>query len=130
LKDNDGMQLRLKCASRQRLRLDLLTLGTVALLTGGAVQAQNLDEGKSAAKLFADGCSPCHRSPRGLAKGRISLTLFLFLQQHYSTSSSSARALTSYLESVDDTGHGPSRPKAAKRSQSAPRPPAPVLGHQ
>jgi hypothetical protein len=123
------MRRALKCMSLQRLRRGLLALGAVVVMASGAAQAQNLDEGKSAPQLFANGCSTCHRSPRGLAHGRISLTLFLFLQQHYSTSSSSARALTSYLESVDDTGRGPSRPKAAKRSSSAPRPPAPVSGH-
>lgn len=99
------MRLGSKYLSRQKgLRRGLVALGAVAVLTGSAAHAQNLDEGKSAPQLFANGCAACHRSPRGLAHGRISLTLFLFLQQHYSTSSSSARALTSYLELVDDTG--------------------------
>jgi mono/diheme cytochrome c family protein len=129
------MRPGLKRTSRRRLRRGLLALGAVAALTASTAHAQNLDAGKSAPKLFADGCATCHRSPRGLAKGRFSVTLFLFLQEHYSTSSSSARALTSYLESVDDTGHGASRAKAAKRSpaatnrsQSSPRPPASVSG--
>src|ERR1700686_4020510 len=80
----------------------ILPLGVISVLSGGAAQAQNLDEGKSAPRLFADGCAACHRSARGLAKGRFSLTLFLFLQNHYASNSSSAWALTSYLESVDD----------------------------
>ena len=63
--------------------------------------AQNLDQGKPAPKLFAESCASCHRSPRGLAKGRFHLTLYLFLQKHYSSGSSSAWALTSYLESID-----------------------------
>ena len=37
----------------------------------------------SGAGLFADSCVTCHRSARGLAKGRFSLTLYLSLQQHY-----------------------------------------------
>jgi hypothetical protein len=104
------------------------------VLIGTKAHAQNLDEGKSAAALFANGCTACHRSPRGLAKGRFRLTLFAFLQQHYSTSSSTAWELTSYLESVDDAPHGRPRPRAPKQRQSAirpdgdpvRRPPAPV----
>jgi hypothetical protein len=111
----------------------LLALGAILVLVGGAAHAQNLDEGKSAPRLFADGCASCHRSARGLAKGRFSLTLFLFLQDHYASNSSSARALTSYLESVDVAPHGRSRTAAAKpspgRSRSSLRPPMPVPQH-
>lgn len=102
------------------------------MLSGGVAGAQNLDQGKPAPKLFAEGCAACHRSPRGLAKGRFSLTLYLFLQKHYASSASSAWALTSYLESVDSAKRGGSR-AAARRpvattgtSRSSPRPPAPV----
>jgi mono/diheme cytochrome c family protein len=109
------------------------SLGAISVASGGAAHAQNLDQGKSAPKLFADGCATCHRSARGLAKGRFSLTLFLFLQDHYASNSSSAWALTSYLESVDSPERGRSRaaaakaaPPAASPSRSSLRPPAPV----
>jgi hypothetical protein len=124
-----GFEQGFEFVSPTKLRRSLIAMAAAMVLTGGAAQAQNLDEGKTAPQLFANGCSTCHRSPRGLAHGRISLTLFMFLQQHYSTSSSSARALTSYLESVDDAGHGPSRPKGTKRSSAAPHPPAAASGH-
>jgi mono/diheme cytochrome c family protein len=108
-------------------------LGAISVASGGAALAQNLDQGKSAPKLFADGCASCHHSARGLAKGRFSLTLFLFLQDHYASNSSSAWALTSYLESVDSPKPGRSRAAAAKAappatspSRSSLRPPAPV----
>jgi mono/diheme cytochrome c family protein len=108
-------------------------LGAISVAIGGAVHAQNLDQGKSAPKLFADGCASCHRSARGLAKGRFSLTLFLFLQDHYASNSSSAWALTSYLESVDSPERGRSRAAAARpspsvtgTSRSSLRPPLPV----
>ena len=84
------MQVASKLLSLQKLQRVLLALGAICALTCGAAQAQNLDQGKSAAKLFADGCATCHRSSRGLAKGRFSLTLFLFLQKHYASNSSSA----------------------------------------
>src|SRR5579872_4271106 len=62
----------------------LMVFGTLAaaaaVLTTQFASAQNLDAGKSPEKLFADGCATCHRSPRGLAKGRYTLTLSWFLQ--------------------------------------------------
>ena len=112
----------------------LLALGAISLLIGGAAYAQNLDQGKSPAKLFADSCATCHHSPRGLTKGRFRLTLFMFLQDHYSSNSSSAWALASYLESVDSAQHGRSRgakpaPAITRSSRSAIRPPGSVPGH-
>lgn len=129
------MQVTSKPVSLQKLRRSLRGLGIILVLIGGPVQAQNLDQGKSAAKLFADGCATCHRSARSLAKGRFSLTLFLFLQKHYASNTSSAWALASYLESVDSTERGRSRAAAAKpspaaisTSRSSMRPPMPVPG--
>ena len=114
---------------RRKLRRYLLVLGGIVVLTGGAAQAQNIDQGKTATRLFADSCATCHHNPRGLAKGRFRLTLYMFLQQHYAANSSSAWALTSYLESVDTPQRGRSRTGAAKPhgpSRSSVRPPAPV----
>jgi hypothetical protein len=90
-----------KLMSPMKARCGLLGLAVIVALGGSVAVAQNLDQGKPAPKLFAESCSSCHRSPRGLAKGRFHLTLYLFLQKHYSSGSSSAWALTSYLESVD-----------------------------
>ena len=109
------MRLASERASLRKIWFGLLVPGAILVLTGGAAHAQNLDQGKSAARLFADGCAACHRSPRGLAKGRFRLTLFLYLQDHYATSSSSAWALTSYLESLDGAPRGRSPNAAAKR---------------
>jgi hypothetical protein len=133
--DACGVQVASELMLLQKLWRGLLALGAICVLIGSAAHAQNLDQGKSAAKLFADGCATCHRSARGLAKGRFSLTLFLFLQKHYASNSSSAWALTSYLESVDSAQRGQSRAAAAKPSPpgtrtalSPLRPPLPVLG--
>jgi len=122
--------------SLQKLGRSLVALGAISVLIGGAAHAQNLDQGKPGTKLFADSCVTCHRSARGLAKGRFSLTLFLFLQKHYASNSSSAWALTSYLESVDSAQHGQSRvavakpsPPATRTSRSSIRPPMPVPRH-
>jgi mono/diheme cytochrome c family protein len=121
--------------SLQELGRTLLALGVIAVLTGTAANAQNLDQGKSAAKLFSDSCATCHRSARGLAKGRFKFTLYLFLKEHYASNSDSAWALTSYLESVDSNQRGQSRAAAKSShpatgtSRSSLRPPVPVPGH-
>jgi hypothetical protein len=120
--------------SLQELGRALVALGIIAVLTGTAATAQNLDQGKSAPKLFADGCAECHRSPRGLAKGRFKFTLSLFLKEHYTSGPDSASALASYLEAVDSNQRGPSlaaaKPSrsAAGTSRSSLRPPQPVPG--
>ncbi|MGY8631593.1 hypothetical protein RAD15_03725 [Bradyrhizobium sp. 14AA] len=103
-----------------------MTLAAAAVLTATVAAAQNLDAGKSADRLFADGCATCHRSPRGLAQGRFSLTLSWFLRDHYATSSDSAKALAAYLESVDTPPPRAAAKPGAKPSRSAPRPPKPV----
>src|SRR5262249_24068747 len=90
----------------------------IGALTGSPVQAEDLDHDKSASKLFADTCASCHRSARGLAKGRFSLTLWFFLKQHYTSSSASAQALTAYLQSVDAP-----RPKSQRAPNATPRRP-------
>src|SRR3982074_2671969 len=130
------MQLASERTSLRKRWFRLLALGVLLVLIGSAAHAQNLDQGKSAAKLVGDSCAACHRSARGLAKGRFRLTLFLFLQEHYASNSSSAWALTSYLETVDGAQRGQSRDAAAKPSAPATRsarsvnhPPGPVPGH-
>jgi len=102
----------------------LLALAAIAFLSCSAASAQeNIDAGKSAQKLFAETCTACHRSARGLTKGRFSFTLYLYLQKHYASNSSSAWALTSYLESVDAGKRAPTRAAAASPppSTSSPR---------
>src|SRR5262249_12850401 len=100
----------------------------VAVLIGGTAHAQNLDQGKPAARLFADSCATCHHRAMGLAKGRLHLGLFLFLQQHYTTDTGSAWALTSYLESVDSAPPTAAAKPPARVSPAAPRPPAATAG--
>jgi mono/diheme cytochrome c family protein len=124
-----------------RHALALLIAGLVAVALSAILispranaQAQNLDQDKTAAKLFATTCAECHRSARGLAKGRFSITLWYYLQRHYTSSSATARTLTAYLQSLDTpprskTGKSQPQPtKSAATSASALRPPAPVTG--
>jgi hypothetical protein len=98
-----------------------LVLGLVAVLACAGARAENLDQGKSGQKLFADTCVSCHKSAKGLTK-RGYLALYFFLKDHYVTDSTSAWALTSYLESVEDTPRGRSK-KTAERAASPPSSP-------
>jgi len=132
-KDDCSVQESSNLISRPKPLRWLLVLGLLCLFLGGAAHAQNLDQGKSGPRLFADSCATCHRSARGLAKGRFRVTLFMFLKDHYSTSSGTAWELASYLESADVPHRGRSRAAAANRPSPATvtagpaiRPPLPV----
>jgi mono/diheme cytochrome c family protein len=116
----------LNLTSRRASKFGLLVLGTLFLLPGGVANAQNLDQGKTGQKLFADSCVTCHRSPRGLAKGRIHLTLTYFLRQHYSSGPDTASALADYLQSVDTPPPGKPRGNPKRSSHVSQRPPASI----
>ncbi|HZO44624.1 MAG TPA: hypothetical protein VFB68_01970 [Xanthobacteraceae bacterium] len=92
-------------------------LGMAALSLASTTRAQeNLDRDKSGPKLFAASCVQCHKSARGLAKGRISFTLSYYLRSHYTSSSETASVLTAYLQSVDTP---PAKAKGgAKKAQA------------
>ena len=130
------MQLLSKLMTQPKPWRCLFALGAIYVLIGAAANAQNLDQGKSPVRLFSDSCTTCHRSARGLARGRFHLSLFLFLQKHYAANSSAAWELTSYLESLDRPQRGRSRAAAANPSPPATvtpwsslRPPMPVPLH-
>jgi len=117
------------------LALVIAIVIAIVISPPASAQVQNLDQDKTTGpKLFAATCADCHRSARGLAKGRFSFTLWYYLQQHYTSSSATARVLAAYLQSVDTpprskTGKSSPQPtKSAATSGSAGRPPAPVPG--
>src|SRR5215471_2767920 len=106
----------------------------VGALMSGTAGAEDLEQGKSGAKLFAANCAHCHHSPRGLAKERFSWTLSNFLQQHYTSGAASAEALTAFLQSVDTRAQSKSTvpnkpPLGTSTSDETLRPPAPVPAH-
>lgn len=85
---------------RRRVRPMRPFLILVAGLAAFSAQAQDLAAGKSGEELFAQNCSMCHRSPRGLIKTAYAFSLNSFLRQHYTTSSRSADAIAAYLQSA------------------------------
>jgi mono/diheme cytochrome c family protein len=70
-------------------------------MVSAARAQENLDRNQSGPKLFAASCVQCHKSARGLAKGRVSFMLSYYLRSHYTSSAETASVLTAYLQSVD-----------------------------
>jgi hypothetical protein len=60
-----------------------------------------LDEGKTAAQLFAADCANCHKSPQSVSSTRYLFGLENFLTQHYTSSRQSAAILAAYLKEQD-----------------------------
>jgi hypothetical protein len=97
--------------------IGLALVGAVAVISAGPTLGQtNIDQGKPASELFANYCAVCHKSTRGLANGRSSLTLSLFLREHYAASSQQAAALAAYVISAG--GNAPAaKPERAKSEE-------------
>jgi hypothetical protein len=128
-------------ATNHAFALLVIAIASLAI-THSSARAENLDQDKSAPKLFAATCADCHHSARGLAKGRLSIMLQYYLQQHYTSSSATAQTLTAYLQSVDTPPRSKPQPgkspppatrsagtaTAATNGLSVPRPPALVPG--
>lgn len=92
-------------------------LTAVLVVAAAGVSAQeNLDANQSGPKLFSASCVQCHKSARGLAKGRMSFTLSYYLRQHYTSSAQTAQILSAYLQSVDTP------PAKAKRAAGKAQP--------
>ncbi|MGA2125723.1 MAG: cytochrome C [Xanthobacteraceae bacterium] len=107
-------------------------LGLASISNGGAACAENLDAGKSGARLFATNCTACHHSPKGLVKRTSPRLLADFMQLHYTASNASAIELAAYLTAVDPpkglrrqgaVERQAIRSPAAARRDQPPRPP-------
>src|ERR1700740_46724 len=96
--------------------IGLVGFVAVAVVFAGPPLSQtNIDQGKPASELFANYCAVCHKSTRGLANGRSSLSLSLFLREHYDASSQQAAALAAYVISAG--GNAPAKPERAKSEE-------------
>jgi hypothetical protein len=105
----------LRCGAR------LLIILPALVLAGGAGAQENLDQGKSAAQLFASDCALCHKSPQGLAKSGGLFGLENFLREHYTASRETAKAIATYLKSMDSGPAAPARTgkRGAKGNEKA-----------
>jgi hypothetical protein len=97
--------------------IGLASVAGVAMISAGPTLGQtNIDQGKPASELFTNYCSVCHKSTRGLANGRSSFTLSLFLREHYAASREQAAALAAYVISAG--GNAPAaKPERAKSEE-------------
>jgi hypothetical protein len=95
-----------------------LAVAGSAISLGPTLGQTNIDQGKPASELFANYCAVCHKSTRGLANGRNSLSLSLFLREHYAASGQQAAALAAYVISA-----GGSAPAAKPEQRARPEEP-------
>jgi type IV secretory pathway VirB10-like protein len=93
-------------------------IASLAMLAMTAARGQDLDAGKTAAQLFAQDCSACHRSPQGLVKTMSGGSLVSFLRQHYTSSSASANLIAGYLL----TAGGNPRDRQKDQAKQPPQP--------
>src|SRR5215510_3277298 len=102
-----------------------LTISSLALcFTISAAAQGSLEQGKTAAQLYAANCASCHKSPQSVAKATgISES---FLREHYTPSSQSAATLAAYLNGLQKQSSGSVRAPDAKRTSrtNAAKPPA------
>jgi hypothetical protein len=118
-----------------------LAIAALVLCAAGAAAAQgNLDQGKTAAQLFAADCANCHKSPQSVSSTRWLFGLESFLTQHYTSSRQSAAILAAYLKEQDrrsaDAQHArttgrtsqarPVEPPSRNAEEDIPRPPADI----
>jgi hypothetical protein len=78
------------------------TIGLLAIVLSTTIASPslaqtNIDQGKTPAELFANDCAACHKTARGLANGQSSLSLSVFLREHYTASRDQAAALAAYV---------------------------------
>src|SRR6516162_11426062 len=76
----------------------------------------NIDQGKPASELFANYCAVCHKTTRGLANGHNSLTLSMFLREHYASSREQAASLAAYVLNAGGNAPPP-KPERAKTEE-------------
>jgi outer membrane biosynthesis protein TonB len=97
--------------------IGLASVVAIAVIPAEPTLSQtNIDQGKPASELFANYCVGCHKSTRGLANGRSSLTLSMFLREHYAASSQQAAALAAYVISAGGNAPAP-KPERAKSEE-------------
>ena len=105
-----------RVASAIGLSLAMALVLTLVRVPGARAQT-NIDRGKPPSELFANYCSVCHKTTRGLATGRNSLTLSMFLREHYATSREQAAALAAYVISAGGNAPAPTKPERAKTEE-------------
>src|SRR5215813_13008901 len=101
-------------------RVIRLGFGFLALAVANSAGAQgNLDQGKTAAQLYASACATCHKSPQSVFTTKRFFGLETFLREHYTSSSDSAAILAAYLKAQGKPSVESQRSRAAKQTGQA-----------
>jgi hypothetical protein len=75
-----------------------LAIGLLTLCVASSAEAQgNLDQGKTAAELYATGCAGCHKSPQSVSNTKWRLALESFLRVGFETHADRAMRRTSSI---------------------------------
>jgi hypothetical protein len=106
----EGLPKAPKCCSGMG-HIVRLVFGFLTLAVASLAEAQgNLDQGKTAAELYASDCATCHKSPQSVSSTKPFFGLEGFLSKHYTSSRESAAILAAYLK--DEFEEGIPRPPA------------------
>lgn len=117
-----------------------LGFGFLAFVSASVAAAQgNLDQGKTAAQLYASACATCHKSPPSISKAGWFFGLESFLREHYTSNRESAAILAAYLDGQEKalaqsqrgrlarhTGQTRPAESANEFGENIPRPPADI----
>jgi mono/diheme cytochrome c family protein len=95
--------------------IGFLAIVLSAMIAPPAIAQTNIDQGKSPAELFANDCAACHKTTRGLANGENSLSLSVFLREHYTASRDQAAALAAYV--LANGGNAPAPKPTVERAK-------------
>jgi mono/diheme cytochrome c family protein len=104
-----------------------LAIGSLTLCVASPAAAQgNLDQGKTAAQLYASACATCHKSPQSVSNTKRFLGLESFLSQHYTSSRESAAILAAYLRGMQTPSADSKRGRSVAKRTSEAMPPEPA----
>src|SRR2546423_547865 len=98
-----------------------LAAAVAVVIAGPAAAQENLDQGKTAAQIYASDCAICHKSPRGLSRAGGILGGASFPRAHYPAGREAAAAVASYLAAID-RGGAPAPKPAATATKRTPKP--------
>jgi len=108
-----------------------LAFGFLALAIAGSAEAQgDLDQGKTAAQLFASACATCHKSPQSVSKTKWFLGLESFLREHYTSGSESAAILAVYLKGQEKLSAQSQRGRGVKHMSQGSSPTVNEFGEE
>jgi cytochrome c553 len=107
-----------------------VTISSLALCVASSAGAQgNLDQGKTAAQLYASNCATCHESLASIRNTKSFFELKSFLSQHYTSNSEAAANLAAYLKGQDRASVESQRRRGAM-SEVRPPEPAPTASEE